>query len=379
MNSIKRRQFLQTAALAPLALSVWPRMLRADAPQQIIRMQSPQNLEWNFATLNGFLTPSESFYIRNHFAIPKIDRDQWRLKVEGSVERPLELSFDEIAKLSSTTRPLLLECAGNGRVFLTPAARGVAWQFGAVGNAEWTGAPLAEVLNKAGVKKSAVEVVLEGADSGAVADPQSPGPIPFARSLPLEKAKSPEVLLAYQMNGKDLATAHGAPLRAIVGGWYGMASIKWLSRIIVVEKPHHGFFQAVDYCYFERQNGLASVVPITSMPVKSQIAQPALAETILAGKPYRVAGAAWAGEADISKVDVSVDGGKSWHAAKLDDKSQPFCWRLWEWEWKEPKAGKATLMSRATDSKGRTQPMERNQDYRNYMIHHVLPLEVEVK
>ncbi|HLW64924.1 MAG TPA: sulfite oxidase [Gemmataceae bacterium] len=379
MDLLPRRQFLRTAALAPLAIAAWPRVLRADSPQQIMRMNSPQNLEWNFATLNGFLTPTDSFYVRNHFPMPKIDREKWRLKVDGTVERPLELSLDDIVKMQSKTRPLLLECAGNGRVFLTPAPKGVAWQLGAVGNAEWTGAALADILDKAGVKKGAAEVLLEGADSGAVADPPSPGAIPFARSLPLEKAKSPEVILAYQMNGNDLTTAHGAPLRAMVGGWYGMASVKWLTRIVVVEKRHRGFFQAVDYCYFERQHGLASVVPITAMQVKSQIAQPALSETIPAGKPYRVAGAAWTGEGEIAKVEVSADGGKHWHEAKLDAATAPFCWRLWQWEWKEPKAGRATLMSRATDSKGRTQPTERNQDYRNYMIHHVLPVDVEVK
>jgi DMSO/TMAO reductase YedYZ molybdopterin-dependent catalytic subunit len=308
MDLIPRRQFLQTTALAPLVLAAWPRRLRADSPQQFIRMKSPQNLEWNFASLGGrFITFDRSLYVRNHFAMPKIDRDKWRLKVEGAVERPLELSLNDIVKLPSKTRPLLLECAGNGRVFLTPPAKGVAWQLGAVGNAEWTGVPLADILDKAGVKKSAVEVVLEGADSGAVADPQSPGPVPFARSLPLDKAKSPEVLLAYKMNTRDLMAEHGAPLRAVVGGWYGMASIKWLTRIIVVEKPHRGFFQAVDYCYFERQNGLASVVPITAMQVKSQIAQPAIGDGVLSGMPCRVTGAAWAGEADITKVEVSVD------------------------------------------------------------------------
>jgi DMSO/TMAO reductase YedYZ molybdopterin-dependent catalytic subunit len=379
MNLLPRRRFLQSAVLAPLALAAWPRSLHADSPQQIMRMSSPQNLEWNFATLNGFLTPTDAFYIRNHFAVPKIDREKWRLKIEGAVERPLELSLDDLVKMQAKTRPLLLECAGNGRVFLTPAAKGVGWQLGAVGNAEWTGVTLADILDRAGAKKTAVEVLLEGADSGTVADPQSPGAIPFARSLPLAKANSPEVILAYQMNGKDLTTAHGAPLRAVVGGWYGMASIKWLTRILVLEKSHRGFFQALDYCYFERQHGLASVVPITGMQVKSQIAQPALGETIPAGKPHTISGAAWAGEADIAKVEISTDGGKHWHEAKLDAATAPFCWRLWQWEWKEPKVGRVTLMSRATDSKGRTQPMERNQDYRNYMIHHVLPVEVEVK
>src|SRR5262249_16836123 len=200
-----------------------------------------------------------------------------------AVERPLELSLDELHKLDAKTMRLTMECAGNSRVFLTPAARGVNWQFGAVGNAEWTGVPLAGVVERAGVKKTAVERTLEGCDTGTVADPQSPGTIPFARSLPLDKASRPEVILAWGMNGKDLTAAHGAPLRAIVGGWYGMASVKWLTRIILTERPFQGFFQSLDYTYFERAHGLATLVPITEMQVKSLIARPTQGESIAAG------------------------------------------------------------------------------------------------
>ena len=377
MQSLDRRRFLLTTAAAmPLT-----RLLRAQPrsePGRIVRMTSPQNLETNFANLSGPITTTETFYIRNHFSAPKIVQSAWRLKVEGAIEHPLDLTLADVQKLGKDTRPITLECAGNGRVFLAPAAKGVNWQYGAVGTAEWTGVPLSALLEKAGVKKPAVEVILEGADSGIIADPASPGPIHFARSMPMEKATKPEVMLAWQMNGKDLLPPHGAPLRAIIGGWYGMASVKWLTRIIVSDKPFRGFFQSLDYSYFDRTHGLPSVKPITGIQVKSQIAQPTLGDVVPADKTVKVTGAAWAGEADVTKVDVSTDGGKHWEEASLVGDKNPFCWRLWEYEWKSPKAGKAVLMSRASDSKGRTQPMQRNPDFRAYMISHVLPVEIEV-
>jgi DMSO/TMAO reductase YedYZ molybdopterin-dependent catalytic subunit len=378
--AINRRNFLQAAAVLPLA----PMAARVfaeppAAPGRITRMQSPTNLETNFAGLNGFITPNDTFYVRNHFSQPKTLAANWRLKVEGAVEKPLDLSLDDLKKLGEKKRPLLLECAGNGRVFLTPAAKGVAWQQGAVGNAEWTGIALDDVLERAGVKPSAMEVVLEGADSGVIADPPSPGAIPFARSLPLEKARKPEVLLAWGMNGQDLPPEHGAPLRAVVGGWYGMASIKWLQRILVVEQPFQGFFQSLEYTYFRREHGLPSLTAITSIPVKSQIARPSQDEVVDAGKPCKIIGAAWAGEAEVKKVEVSVDGGKTWAEAALTGESVPFCWRLWEYEWREPIKGRATLMARATDSCGQSQPLKRDSEHRSYMITHVVPVEVDVR
>src|SRR5262249_36976692 len=167
----------------------------------VLRQRQPENLEFPFNTLGGFITPNESFYIRNHFAVPKIDLKTWKLKVEGAVKTSLGLSLDDLLKLESKTRAVTLECAGNSRGFLVPKENGVLWELGAVSTAKWRGVPLAAVLEKAGVKQGAVDVVLVGADSGAVADPKSPGAINFARSLPLEKARKDSVLLAYEMNG----------------------------------------------------------------------------------------------------------------------------------------------------------------------------------
>src|SRR4029077_9019345 len=198
----------------------------------------------------------------------------------------------------------LLECAGNSRVFLVPKASGVPWELGAVGTAAWSGVPLAAILDRAGIRDGAVEVILEGADTGEVREPptayQSPGRIPFARSLPLAKARQ-DVVLAHRMNGAELPAPHGFPLRAVVPGWYGMASIKWLSRIIVASEPFNGYYETVDYAYWQRRESGPVLVPLTTMQVKAEIAHPENNEIIRANGKYLVNGAAWTAEEAISK------------------------------------------------------------------------------
>ena len=222
--------------------------------------------------------------------------------------------------MPSETVAVTLECAGNSRIFLDPKAGGVQWELGAVGTAEWTGVPLKTILEKAGVRDSAVEVVLEGADRGEIKDPpKSPGEISFSRSLPVEKALTDNILLAYEMNGERLAPEHGFPVRAVVPGWYGMAWVKWLERIVVTEEPFTGFFQTADYSYWVKEDGLPpQMIPITEMQVKSEIARPAMHEIVAANSSYKIKGAAWSGDAKVSKVEISTDGGKKWHEAKLD-------------------------------------------------------------
>src|SRR5438477_12272259 len=212
--------------------------LRQDGPTRlingkIVRSEEPLNLEMPFERLDGFVTPTESFYVRTHFPIPKIDKHKWRLRVEGEVEKPFELSYDELLRLESRKIPATLECAGNNRNLLEPKVKGVQWGLGAVGNAEWTGVPLSILLERAEVNARAREVILEGADCGPLEDPKAPpGDVRFARSIPLAKARE-DVLLAHQMNDVALPREHGFPVRAIVPGWYAVASIKWLQRIIV--------------------------------------------------------------------------------------------------------------------------------------------------
>ena len=252
---------------------------------------------------------------------------------------------------------------------------------GRVSNAEWTGVPLIEILNRAGLRPGAVDVVLEGADRGEItAEPRSPGVIPYARSVPIAKARQRDVLLAHRMNNAELPAHHGFPLRAIVPGWYGMASIKWLTKIIVVDQPFNGYFQSLDYSIFERRDGLVTVTPLSEMQVKAVIAKPAPMERIAPNTAYRIHGAAWTGASEITRVEISSDNGRTWSAARLLETARAHCWRLWELNWRSPaQVGRVNLMARATDARGHTQPTERDTDRRNYMINHVLPVEVDVR
>jgi DMSO/TMAO reductase YedYZ molybdopterin-dependent catalytic subunit len=376
-----RRQFLRDAGLATLPLFFGSR-LPGDTPgsgELITRVKEPQNLEFPFDTLDSFITPNERFYVRNHFAAPTLDAAKWRLTVGGAVGTKLELSLDQLTALTATTMPATLECAGNGRSFVKPPVGGVQWATGAVSTAEWTGIPLATVLKMANVKPGAVDVVLEGSDSGEVKnEPKPDGVISFARSLPLEKAMKPEVLLAYKMNGKTLPNEHGFPVRAVVGGWFGMASVKWLRRIVVTERPFKGYWQTTEYSVWEKHDGVPVQVPLSKIQVKASIARPRADEVLPAGKPVRIHGAAWGG-AEVKKVEISFDKGATWVAAKLLGDAVPWCWRLWEYEWKAPKAGSHVLMVRATDANGDVQPMKRDLDRRNYAINHSVETAVTVK
>jgi len=334
----------------------------------IVREQDPLNLEMPFSSLDGFITPNESFYVRCHFPVPEISAQDWRLKVEGEIEAPFELRYDELLGMETRTLAATLECAGNNRIFLEPKAKGVQWELGAVGNASWTGVPLSALLDRAKLKPGAVEVILEGADEGEVdKSPKPAGKISYSRSLPLNKARA-DGLLAYEMNGEKLSGAHGFPLRAIVPGWYAMASVKWLRRIVVTDKPFNGFYQSLDYSYWDRSGPLPTLAPLSEIQTKAEIARPEKGETIAANSACRIHGAAWSGTGEITQH------------AKLLGEPVKNAWRLWEYEWQTPaKAGRHTLVARATDSRGFVQPVERSGDRGTYMINHLLPITVEIR
>jgi len=347
---------------------------------KIVRGESPLNLEMPFEQLEGFITPTELFYVRTHFPVPHIDRDAWWLRVEGDVENPFAINYEQLLELESMTVPVTLECAGNNRNFLEPKVKGVQWRLGAVGTAEWTGVSLSVLLDRAKPKPQASEVVLEGADGGILEDPKSPpGKLHFARSIPLEKARA-DVLLAYKMNGSDLPPQNGFPVRAIVPGWYAVASTKWLQRIIVTDQPFSGYYQTIDYAYWKRRAEEPELAPVTELQIKAEIAKPAEGETVPANSSVRVYGAAWTSDGEITKVELSTDGGATWTDANLLGESKSNAWRLWEFNWQTPAAPeKQTLIARATDSLGRTQPVLRDPDRGTYMISHLLPIEVEVR
>ena len=346
----------------------------------IIRQKEPKNLETPFDLMDSYLTPTDLFYIRSHFPTPKLDRASYRLRLDGAVRRPLALSYEELRSMRSETRVATLECAGNSRVFLVPQVQGAQWELGAAGNAEWTGVPLRALLERAGLAEDACEIVLEGADRGTPKEePAPPDPISYAWGLPRAKALKPEVLIAYQMNGHDLSADHGFPVRAIVPGHYGMASVKWLTRIQAVREPFHGYWQTTDYAYWAAMDGKPVRRALGEMKLKSEIARPRVYETLAANRTYTVSGAAWSGETDVTEIAVSTDGGRTWAKAEFLDPVRPHAWRRWTYDWLTPKKpGQYTLLARARDANGAFQPAEHDRNYGIYVINHSLPIDVFV-
>lgn len=182
------------------------------------------------------------------------------------------------------------------------------------------------------------------------------------------------------MNEKNLSPEHGFPVRAIIPGYYGMASVKWLTRITATASPYEGYWQTLEYAYWKRKNGLPTLTAVTSTQVKSEISRPALHETIPASKLYRVFGAAWTGDTAIAQVEISTDDGSTWQSASLLDKAIPFAWQFWEYNWTAPnKPGRYKIMSRATDKQGNVQPAKHDPDRRNYMVNFIETIEIEVE
>ena len=346
----------------------------------IIRQKEPTNLETPFNQLDSFLTPTELFYIRSHFPTPTLELASYQLRIDGAVRNPFSLSYKELREIPSETRIATLECAGNSRVFLIPQAAGAQWELGAVGNAAWTGVPLGALLERAGLEEDACEIVLEGAYQGTPKEaPVPPSPISYARSVPRDKAMQREVLIAYQMNGRDLPQDHGYPVRAIVPGHYGMASVKWLTRIHAVREPFQGYWQTSDYGYWDYLDGKPVRRALGEMKLKSEIARPSVYETLAPNQVYPVSGAAWAGETEVTEIVVSTDGGHTWAKAEFLDPVQRHAWRRWKFDWLTPKRkGRYTLLARAKDANGSVQPDTHDPNYGSYVINHPLPIEVFV-
>jgi DMSO/TMAO reductase YedYZ molybdopterin-dependent catalytic subunit len=292
------------------------------------------------------------------------------------VARPLSLSWDEVDAMPQRSVLATLECAGNGRSFLAQKVPGVPWGAGAVAHAEWSGVPLRDVLELAGVADGAVEIVFEGADIGSEAD--HPEPMHFARGVPLAKALHRDTLLALRMNGELLTPSHGFPVRVIVPGWYGVASVKWLTRIEASPVPFRGYYQTVKYTIKRRGEDGEQVVPLQGMAVKSEIVRPFAGEALPLGK-QRVFGLAWAGEEAVARVELSTDGGRTWRQTELLGPSAPYSWTMWEAIWHVRAPGAYELMSRATSASGRTQPADYDPLYLGYMIHFSRPIAVRVE
>jgi DMSO/TMAO reductase YedYZ molybdopterin-dependent catalytic subunit len=335
----------------------------------------PENSETPLETIHGWVTPNRLFFVRNHFDVPRLDANGWRLKIEGLVRRPVERTWEELAALPQRSVFATVECAGNGRSFLQARQPGVQWGAGAIGHAEWTGVPLHVVLEQAGLDPAAVEVLFEGADVGSESD--HPEPMPFCRSLPLEKALDRDTLLVQRMNGELLSSSHGFPLRLFVPGWYGVASVKWLRRIEVLDRSYHGYFQNNKYTVQRQAGDRTETIIVGPMAVKSEIIRPQAGAALGRGT-NRIFGVAWAGEEAVARVDVSTDGGRTWERAEMLGTAGPYCWSLWEYLWEVAEPGEYELMARATSTSGRTQPAERDNLLGGYIIHHTRGIPVHV-
>lgn len=316
----------------------------------------PPDYETPVALLNDFITPIDHFYVRSHLPVPaSLDAATWALTVNGLVSTPLSLSVADLRALPQHTVTVTLECAGNGRAFFDPPVAGLQWKKGAVGTARWTGVRLRDILARAGAGAKAAFVHMEGADRPLGTMPA------FVRQVPMAKAMHEDTLIALSMNGQPIPAVHGAPLRAIIPGWEGAYAIKWLTRLTVAEASSDSFWVATGYRYPTRRVSPGEAVdardmaPLTGLVVKSLITAP-LEGAALPASPFTVTGFAWAGEDDIAHVDVSLDSGATWTRATLTGEQARYTWRRFEYAAPALPVGSHLILSRATDSRGVTQP-----------------------
>ena len=353
--------------------------VQSESSDLIPVSEDPVCSESPLTSLDTWITPTERFYIRNHFSdVPNLDPSTWRLAIEGEVRQPLTLSLSDILAMPSKELASTMECAGNSRSYVTPPAEGLAFRHGAVSTARWKGVPLNLLLERAGLKDAAVEVVFEGADYGREEEDGVAFDLAYRRSLLVEKARHPDVLLAYEMNGEALPVHHGFPLRLVVPRWYAMASVKWLTRVNVLDRPFDGFFQQRRYVMINegREDSLERK-PVTTLKVKSLITSPRHGEVVQPGA-CAIRGFAWSGEGEVDKVEVSTDGGRNWQEAALLGEPDPNTWRQWGFTWQALYPGHYILMARATDSAGNTQPDAIPWNFRGYANNGIHTIAVEV-
>jgi DMSO/TMAO reductase YedYZ molybdopterin-dependent catalytic subunit len=384
IEGTSRRDWLRAAAgVLASGAGFARRALAQDAantagPKLIVRVTRPLTLETPVEVFDRFLTPNDLFFVRSHFGAPAVDLAPWTLTVRGLVDRPLVLALEDLAKFEQVTAPAVLQCSGNGRSFYNPTIPGVGWGRGGVGNAEWSGIRLADLLGRAGLKVREGHVHMFGAD----APPSIKTPV-FLRSIPLARALDPGTLLATRMNGDPLPVLHGGPLRLVVPGWGGNHWLKWLRGIVVATDEAPGFYQQTGYriAKIPAPPGAdlkpSDLVPVTTMPVKSLISRPAAGDRLLTGG-VDVQGVAWTGTGHVTKVEVTTGADRPWTPATLLNDERFGIWRLWRWQGEIHRPGRIQLRARATDSTGKTQPEKTPWNRSGYMWNGIDTVECEV-
>ena len=325
--------------------------------------------ESRVANLGSFITPTENFYIRNHYLeVPDFSETTWKLEVKGHINSPLSLSMNDIRALPKKELDITLECAGNSRSYMMPQAEGIQFNHGAVSTGRFRGVSLNTILSLAGLKSTAKEIIFSGGDLGTEEEDGAvfSNTLTYQRSLTLDQVRNENILLAYEMNGYPLTRDHGFPLRLMVPRWYGMASVKWLVSIEATEHSFNGFFQKNRYVLIpEGAEGTTLGEPITKLAVKALISTPRHGEVIHKG-PFTFSGFAWSGWGHITKVEVSVDGGATWGEARLINNQSDTAWSKWEFTWQANNTGHFIVKARAYDSKGNIQPSNAPWNFRGY-------------
>ncbi len=314
--------------------------------------------------LRDAITPAGLHYLLIHYDIPAVDPEAYRLEVDGEVERPLSLALDDLRAMPKVTLPVTFECAGNGRALLAPRPLSQPWLTEAVGTAEWGGTPLLGVLEAAGVGNGVLEILFTGLDRGVEGGTRQA----YARSLSIADALEAGALLAYEMNGGPLPPQHGFPLRLVVPRWYGMGNVKWLGRVSALTEAFDGYQNSVAYRLYD-ENGNPGE-PVSRMLPRSLFVPPGVPEflsreRVLEPGPVELRGRAWSGQGEITRVEVSVDGGATFADAELGEPVSEAAWLMWRFQWHATE-GTHTFCSRATDSGGNVQPLDPSWNLKGY-------------
>ncbi|MGO9611643.1 MAG: molybdopterin-dependent oxidoreductase [Dissulfurispiraceae bacterium] len=393
-NGFTRRDFLKTAGIATAMAAVGgipadlfgeeKRIARFPEKTDLILLTSrPPQLETPLHYFKDPITPNEAVFVRWHISqIPtSVDLGKWRLKVGGNTEKQLSLSMNDLMKFEKVSYTAVIQCSGNSRSLFEPRVVGGQWGNGAMGNVTWTGARLKDILGTARVKAGSVDVSFNGLD-----EPPLPTVPDLVKSLPVDKALEDEILVAYQMNGKDLPMLNGFPARLVVPGWYATYWVKSLSEITVLTTPFEGFWVKTAYRIPDTPCGCIppgsaqkKSIPINRMTTRSLIIEPVNASSLKVNQPANIMGIAFSGGYSIRDVIVSVDSGKTWRGAQLGKDMGRYSWIQWTLPWKPDKPGKFTLMAKATNSIGESQPFEGLWNPSGYLWNKIEKTEVEVR
>ncbi|WP_026690998.1 sulfite oxidase [Alteribacter aurantiacus] len=337
----------------------------------------PENQESPIHFIESGITSARNHFKRNHFAYPSLASFNYWIPIRGNVKTPLWLSLQQLYALPFITVSTLLECAGNKRSLFEPEVFGEQWGKGAMSQGNWQGVQLRTLLTMAGIQEGSVEVVVEGYDKGKRAN--SDEPVSYKRSLPLEKAMHTDTLIAYAYNDKPIPFRHGFPLRLIVPGWYGMASVKWIKQIEVSDKHYRGPFQAEDYVYYPEKDSDKGSFPVRVINVNSSILRPTDRDLLSRGT-HVIEGIAWSGSDEIVKVEISVDNGVSWTEADLNHVGEGnYHWKRWFYEWEVSKPGEYTILSKSTDESGQVQPTKSFWNRKGYGYNAVDKINVKIE